>query len=110
MRSCTPPREPLADYRQPCKVRERPLRAPGNRAAGRGRALRLRSKPRKARGRPHETKSRLNHLIKRTEEREAAAGLATPKGQRPWRTIQFKHQQMEISHRKASRQANHNRE
>src|SRR5713226_3876798 len=70
MRSCTKPREPLADCRQPCKVRERRLRDWGIRAAGRGRALRLRREPLRVWGSLHETKSLLKHLIKRTEERE----------------------------------------
>src|SRR5260370_19901 len=70
MRSCPKPREPLADCRQPCKVRERRLRDWGIRAAGRGRALRLRREPLRVWGRLHETKSLLKHLIERTEERE----------------------------------------
>ena len=64
------PREPLADYRHRHKVQERPLQAPDNRAAGRGRA-------RRRRGKAQETKSLLEHLIKLIEETEAAARLAS---------------------------------
>jgi len=70
MRSCMRPRELLADCRQPHKAQERPLQAPDNRAAGRGRPLRLR-------GKAQETKSLLEHLIKMIQESEAAARLAS---------------------------------
>src|SRR5260370_34645152 len=69
MRSCTREREPLVDCPHSRRIQERPLRAREKRTAERGRRRRLR-------GRPHETKSLLEHLIKsiRRAERFANGG------------------------------------
>jgi len=64
------PHEPLVDCPHSRKVQERLLRAREKRAAGQGRDLRLR-------GKPQETKSLLEHLIKSNKESEAAVGLVS---------------------------------
>ena len=62
---------PLADCPHSRKVQERPPQARKKRAAERGRELRLRGKLLEEQGKPHETKSLLEHLIKSNKESEA---------------------------------------
>src|SRR5437899_12017677 len=78
MRSYMKRRELLADGAHsphPRGVQGRLLQARYKRAAGRGRRDRLRGKPLRDRGKRHETKSLLDHLIKPTKERKAALRL-----------------------------------
>src|SRR5260370_28751674 len=110
MRSCMRPREPLVDcleardspkkpqpeFRHRRRVRERlfetrknRLKVRSKRLKDRGkpgargnRSLRLRRSPPRRQGRPHETKSLLEHLIDLNKEREAAAGVGRRRGQK----------------------------
>src|SRR5260370_20605614 len=110
MRSCMRPREPLGDcleardspkkpqpeFRHRRRVRERLSETRKNRLKVRSKRLkdrgkpgatgnrspRLRRRPPTSQGRPHETKSLLEHLIKSNKEREAAAGATNTPGRK----------------------------